>query len=111
MPIVRRAKSARFGCCASRCISTKFGKRCTRSAAVSRGPPPPNENTVELAPTVSASYHRIAMTRDGAPLVLIVEDDLETRRFYSDVLLRSGFAVDQAHNGHQALEKALASPP
>jgi two-component system, cell cycle response regulator DivK len=51
------------------------------------------------------------MTRGGAPLVLIVEDDLETRRFYSDVLLRSGFAVDQAHNGHQALEKALASHP
>ena len=47
----------------------------------------------------------------GAPLVLIVEDDPETRRLYSDVLQHSGFAVDQAHNGHQALEKALASHP
>jgi CheY-like chemotaxis protein len=51
------------------------------------------------------------MTLDGAPLVLIVEDDLETRRYYSELLSRSGFQVEQAHNGHQALEKAFASTP
>lgn len=44
-------------------------------------------------------------------LVLIVEDDPETRRFYSDLLERDGFVVDQAHNGHQALEKAFKSKP
>jgi CheY-like chemotaxis protein len=43
--------------------------------------------------------------------VLIVEDDLETRLFYSNALARDGFRVDQAHNGHQALEKALKSLP
>ena len=43
--------------------------------------------------------------------ILIVEHDRETRLFYSDVLTRGGFRVDQAHNGHQALEKALKSPP
>jgi adenylate cyclase len=51
------------------------------------------------------------MTGSRAPLVLIVEDDLETRRFFSEVLSESGFRVDQAHNGYQALEKALASNP
>ena len=51
------------------------------------------------------------MTLDGAPLVLVVEDDLETRHFYTEVLARSGFQVDQAHNGHQALEKAFACTP
>lgn len=77
--------------------------RCVRAAN--------REDTVQLAPTVSGPYHRITMTRDAGPLVLIVEDDLETRRFFSDVLTESGFRVDQAHNGHQALEKALASNP
>src|SRR3954465_8494409 len=43
--------------------------------------------------------------------ILIVEDDLDTRLFYSDALERAGFRTDQAHNGYQALEKALKSPP
>jgi two-component system, cell cycle response regulator DivK len=46
-----------------------------------------------------------------SPLVLVVEDDPETRRFYSEALARDGFAIDQAHNGHQALEKALEIAP
>lgn len=45
------------------------------------------------------------------PYVLIVEDDPETRRFYADMLGHAGFAVDQAHNGHQALEKVCKSAP
>jgi CheY-like chemotaxis protein len=44
-------------------------------------------------------------------VVLVVEDDPETRYFYSDALSRDGFRVDQAHNGHQALDKATTSPP
>jgi CheY-like chemotaxis protein len=46
-----------------------------------------------------------------APLVLVVEDDPETRRFYLDAFSQGGFAVDDAHNGLQALEKALAVRP
>jgi CheY-like chemotaxis protein len=41
------------------------------------------------------------------PLVLIVEDDPETRRFYSHAFESAGFRTAQAHNGHQALEKAI----
>lgn len=48
---------------------------------------------------------------DVAPLVLLVEDDPETRRFYTVAFEREGFLVDQAHNGHQALEKALHAAP
>jgi len=45
------------------------------------------------------------------PLVLIVEDDLDTRQFYSRAFARAGFRTEQAHNGHQALDKALKSVP
>jgi len=44
-------------------------------------------------------------------LVLVVEDDLETRRFYTYALSESGFRTDEAHNGLQALDKAIANPP
>ena len=44
------------------------------------------------------------------PVVLIVEDDADTRHYYHDLFERSGFATKEAHNGHQALEKAFASP-
>jgi two-component system, cell cycle response regulator DivK len=47
----------------------------------------------------------------SGPIVLIVEDDPETRHLYSELLEADGFAVDQAHNGFQALEKILKSVP
>jgi two-component system cell cycle response regulator DivK len=40
------------------------------------------------------------------PLVLIVEDDLSTRILYREYLQHDGFRTVDAHNGHQALEKA-----
>jgi CheY-like chemotaxis protein len=45
------------------------------------------------------------------PLVLIVEDDFGTRAMYRDYLNHSGFRTVDAHNGHQALEKAQALHP
>jgi len=45
------------------------------------------------------------------PLVLIVEDDLSTRRLYRDVLTDCGFRTADAHNGHQALAKARELQP
>jgi two-component system, cell cycle response regulator DivK len=54
--------------------------------------------------------HIIAPMSAGLPSVLVVEDDPETRHFYTDAFERDGFRVDQAHNGHQALEKAFAAP-
>jgi len=45
------------------------------------------------------------------PLVLIVEDDPEARQFYARGLHDAGFRTEQAHNGFQALEKALQTPP
>jgi len=46
-----------------------------------------------------------------APLILVVEDDPETRRFYLEAFSDAGFLVEQAHNGHQALDKTLESLP
>ena len=40
------------------------------------------------------------------PLVLIVEDDPGTRMMYREYLQSDGFRTVDAHNGHQALEKA-----
>ena len=47
----------------------------------------------------------------ATPTVLIVEDDPETRSFYLTVFERDGFRIHQAHNGLQALEKAIESAP
>jgi DNA-binding response OmpR family regulator len=49
--------------------------------------------------------------RNERPSVLVVEDDPATRRFYTRALVAGGFLVDGAHNGFQALEKAVESPP
>ena len=51
--------------------------------------------------------------QDAPPsaLVLIVEDDLDTRVLYREVLGISGFRTIDAHNGHQALEKARSLRP
>ena len=46
-----------------------------------------------------------------SPLVLIVEDDHSTRLMYRDFLTHSGFRTADAHNGFQALEKALELRP
>ena len=45
------------------------------------------------------------------PLVLIVEDDLDTRVMYREYLTVSGFRTIDAHNGFQALEKAREQHP
>ena len=45
------------------------------------------------------------------PLVLVVEDDVELRLFYKQALAEEGFRTDEAHNGFQALEKALREVP
>ena len=45
------------------------------------------------------------------PLVLIVDDDLSTRVMYRDHLSQSGFRTADAHNGFQALEKAIELRP
>ena len=45
------------------------------------------------------------------PLVLIVEDDPSTRILYRDYLQHDGFRTVDAHNGHQALEKARVLHP
>jgi DNA-binding response OmpR family regulator len=48
---------------------------------------------------------------DPAPLVLIVEDDPETRQLYITVFAAAGFRTDAAHNGFQAFDKAVAARP
>ena len=45
------------------------------------------------------------------PGVLLVEDDRAGRRLYAEWLTQAGFRVDQAHNGLQALERALERVP
>ena len=45
------------------------------------------------------------------PLVLIVDDFADNREMYAEYLRFSGFAVDEATNGRQALEKVAAVVP
>ena len=44
-------------------------------------------------------------------VVLVIEDDLPSRRLYASELLRAGFDVVEAHNGLQAVEKATDVMP
>jgi two-component system chemotaxis response regulator CheY len=47
----------------------------------------------------------------GLPMrILIVEDSSLVRLYYRDVLERAGYHVDQAMNGIEGMEKALADP-
>jgi two-component system cell cycle response regulator DivK len=48
---------------------------------------------------------------DTSASVLLVEDDQEGRRLYTEWLTEAGFRVEQAHNGLQALERAFGSQP
>ncbi len=49
------------------------------------------------------------LRRDGAPRrVLVVDDATLVRLYYREALERAGFAVDEAINGIEALEKLLA---
>jgi DNA-binding response OmpR family regulator len=52
-----------------------------------------------------------SLSASASPLILIVEDDAETRHFYTQALAIDGFRTEQAHNGFQAFEKALAEVP
>jgi two-component system, chemotaxis family, chemotaxis protein CheY len=45
----------------------------------------------------------------AAPRVLVVDDSSLVRLYYNEALTRAGFAVEQAINGIEALEKVLAS--
>ena len=47
----------------------------------------------------------------AAPLVLVVDDFLDNRQMYAEFLEFSGLRVEEAENGHEALEKALALLP
>ena len=42
---------------------------------------------------------------------MLVEDDRDGRRLYAEWLEGAGFAVNQAHNGLQALERAFEAVP
>jgi len=46
-----------------------------------------------------------------SPVVLVVEDDPDLRRFYHMIFTVCGFRTEQADNGFQALEKATQSLP
>lgn len=50
------------------------------------------------------------MTR-AAPLILVVDDFLDNRQMYAEYLAFSGLRVEEAENGHEALEKAFAMRP
>lgn len=52
------------------------------------------------------------MTQEARrPLVLVIEDDRDSRRLYADELQRAGYSVSEAHNGLQAVEKATELQP
>src|SRR5436190_1434441 len=58
----------------------------------------------------STSGHReVRMAEAAGKRILVVDDANLVRRFYRDALERSGFEVDEALNGVEALEKVLGA--
>ena len=53
---------------------------------------------------------RIEQGAASLPRVLVVDDSSLVRLYYRDVLEKSGFDVDQAMNGLEAMERVLAQP-
>jgi two-component system chemotaxis response regulator CheY len=53
---------------------------------------------------------RIEQAAASLPRVLVVDDSSLVRLYYRDVLEKSGFDVDQAMNGLEAMERVLAQP-
>jgi CheY-like chemotaxis protein len=47
----------------------------------------------------------------ASPLVLLVDDYADAREMYAYYLARHGFRVEEASDGHEALEKALTLNP
>jgi two-component system chemotaxis response regulator CheY len=48
---------------------------------------------------------------ETAQRVMIVDDARLIRSFYRSILVKEGYAVDEALNGLEALEKVLSAPP
>jgi len=53
---------------------------------------------------------RIEQISASIPRVLVVDDSSLVRLYYRDILEKSGFDVDQAMNGVEAMERVLAQP-
>jgi two-component system cell cycle response regulator DivK len=53
----------------------------------------------------------VDLVHTDGPRVLLVEDDGDGRRLYALWLTEAGFSVKEAHNGFQALERALDHVP
>ena len=51
------------------------------------------------------------MTRHNPPLVLLAEDFEDARELYRDYLEFSGFAVETATNGREAISRTMALQP
>ena len=54
--------------------------------------------------------NRIEHVAASVPRVLVVDDSSLVRLYYRDVLEKSGYDVDQAMNGLEAMERVLAQP-
>jgi CheY-like chemotaxis protein len=51
------------------------------------------------------------MSREGAPLVLVVDDFRDGREMYAEYLAHEGFAVAEAEDGEEAVAKARGLLP
>jgi CheY-like chemotaxis protein len=53
----------------------------------------------------------LAAKKRTQPLVLLVDDVQDNREMYAEYLAYTGYAVDQASTGQEALDKAFAKSP
>ena len=65
-----------------------------------------------MAPTVPTRPQRTkSAERPKGPVILLVEDVAEVRVVLAEILVREGFGVVEARNGHEAVVKARSLRP
>ena len=57
------------------------------------------------------NYRAMPTPRPAAPLILVVDDNLDAREMYAMYLQYEGFRVSEAENGHEAIERTHAEFP
>ena len=73
-----------------------------------------NSTFARYATRLSSTLHCVSTARhssQSAPLILVVDDNLDAREMYAMYLEYEGFRVLEAQNGHEAIEKTRVDQP
>jgi signal transduction histidine kinase len=89
-------------------VESELGKGSTFTFLIPSASPVAEIPSTENIEAVNLGF---PWMKEGAPLILVVEDDLSTTELLTLHLTQEGYKVCHAFNGEEAIEKALALQP